>query len=498
MGESRPKVASLLGHVVGLSICLAGVGILAAAIVEALRSGPHVLSLGLCGVAVALSGFLLWTFTAIPRRLQTIEVFTTVTAAWMSLALVGALPYLVTGTIDTVDNAVFESISGFTTTGATVLRPIEGTSYGVLFWRSITQWMGGMGVIVLVVAVLPAAGAGGFDLLEAEAPGPTGERLTPRVQHTAARLWIVYVAFTVVLGVAYLLAGMNLYDAVSHSFTTVSTGGFSPYNRSMGHFESAVIEWVAIIAMFLAGTSFTLIYRTLTGKVGSLWRSVEFRLYVTVVVSATVILALTADQTTTGHETWRNAAFTVTSLSSTTGYGTADFGLWSDTAQLVILIMLPLGAMAGSTAGGVKMVRLLAVASFAHRETLRQLHPRLVRPVRVGPDVLDDRVAKKVLGFLILSLAVFGSTSLLLALFGADLLTSLSAAATLFGNVGPGLGAVGPTSDFLELPRWGRIVGVGTMMLGRLEIYPILLALASLPQPWRRHWRRMRSESAST
>lgn len=474
----------------GLSIAVSGVGVLVSGVVEAIDGGGEVVPLLLCGAVITSIGLALRWSTKLPEHIQAIEIFTTVAVAWGALAVFGALPYLVTGTLTSIDDAVFESVSGFTTTGATVLRPIEGVSKGVLFWRSITQWLGGMGVIVLVVAVLPAAGAGGFDLLEAEAPGPAGERLTPRVQQTAARLWLVYLIFTLVMVGLYLGGGMSLYDAFSHSFTTVSTGGFSPYNRSMAHFESAYIEWVAIVAMFLAGTSFTLVYRAVTGRVGPLARSIEFRLYVVVVVLASIAVFITADPNTSGHQAIRDSVFTVTSVVSTTGYATADFGAWDQATQGVILLLLPLGAMAGSTAGGVKMVRLLAVASFAHRETLRQLHPRMVRPIRVGGEVLDDRIVKKVLGFMVLSLASFGGTALIISLSGADLVTAISAAATTFGNVGPGLADVGPTNDFLNLPRLGRWVAVGNMALGRLEIYPILLALASIPQPWRRHWRR--------
>jgi trk system potassium uptake protein len=484
---------NLLAHVVGLSLGVAGVGMLVSAGVEVAMGGPELVVLLVCGLLTTAIGLSSWALTRVPSSIQSVQVFSTVAMAWGAIAIAGAVPYWATGTLPAFDDAIFESVSGFTTTGATVLRPIEGVSPGLLFWRSLTQWIGGMGVIVLVVAVLPAAGAGGFDLLEAESPGPAGERLTPRVRHTAARLWGVYLIFTVVLAGAYGLAGMGLYDSVYHSFTTVSTGGFSPYNRSLGHFDSATIEWIAILAMFLAGSSFTLLYRVLTGKPGALLGSIEFRFYTLIVVGAAAVMYVSADPSTTGHQAVRDSFFAVTSIVSTTGYGTADFGLWEQSAQALILLLLPFGAMAGSTAGGVKVVRVLAIASFAHRETLRQLHPRLVRQIRVGQDVLDERVVRKVLGFLVLALACFGGSAMIMALAGADMITALSAAGTTFGNVGPGLGAVGPTNDMLNLPRVGRWVGVGNMLLGRLEIYPILLALASLPQPWRRPLRRFRA-----
>ncbi|MCB0967019.1 MAG: TrkH family potassium uptake protein [Ilumatobacter sp.] len=484
---------TLIGHITGLTIAVAGLGIVASAFVDLLRGGPDVIALTIIGLVATLAGFVLWRFTTLPRQIRILDVFITVTMAWSVLAVVGALPYVITGWIPAFDDALFESISGFTTTGATVLRPIEGTGPGVLFWRSVTQWMGGMGVIVLVVAVLPTVGSGGMSLLEAEAPGPTGERLTPRVRHTARRLWAVYVGFTVVLALAYIVAGMSLYDGVAHSFTTVSTGGFSPYNSSLGHFDSAAIEWICIVAMFIAGSSFTLLYRMIRGRPGPMLRSKEFQLYTAVVLGAAAVLFAVNDAAGSIADRIRGALFTTLTIVSTTGYATDDFGAWSQAAQAVIIILLPIGAMAGSTAGGVKMIRILAIASYTHREALRQLHPRLVRPVRVGGGIVPDAVANKIVGFLVLALATFGGGALLIALTGPDLITSFSAAATAFGNVGPGLGDVGPTNDFLELPRFARWVTMGQMLLGRLEIYPVILALSVVTL--RRRHTKLRLES---
>ena len=469
---------TLIGHIIGLTIAVAGFGIAASGVVDAMRGGPDVVVLLASGLSIAVVGLVLWRFTTLPHQIRILDVFITVTLAWTVLAIVGALPYVLTGWIPAVDDALFESVSGFTTTGATVLRPIEGTGPGVLFWRSLTQWMGGMGVIVLVVAVLPTVGSGGMSLLEAEAPGPTGERLTPRVRQTARRLWAVYVGFTIVLAIAYVVAGMSLYDGVAHSFTTVSTGGFSPYNSSLGHFDSAAIEWICIVAMFIAGSSFTLLYRMIRGRPGPLLRSKEFHLYSAVVFGVACVLFLVNDATGSVANRLRGAMFTTLTIVSTTGYATDDFGAWSEAAQSVIIILLPIGAMAGSTAGGVKMIRVLAIASYTHREALRHLHPRLVRPVRVGGGIMPDSIANKIVGFLALALATFGGGALLIALTGPDMITSFSAAATAFGNVGPGLGEVGPTHDFLELPRVARWVTMGQMLLGRLEIYPVILALS--------------------
>ncbi|MEM8925416.1 MAG: TrkH family potassium uptake protein [Actinomycetota bacterium] len=481
---------SLLLHLVGMVLGVCGIGILVSAGVEILTGGPNGSLLVTCGAMIGAIGVVTWRATEVPTKIAQVDVFATVTGAWVTMAVIGAVPYLVTGTIDTVDAAIFESVSGFTTTGATVLRPIEAASDGVLMWRAITQWLGGMGVIVLVVAVLPTVGSGGMDLLQAEAPGPTGERLTPRVTQTAQRLWGLYAGFTVVLTGAYYAAGMTLLDAVSHSFTTVSTGGFSTHSASIAHFDSVLIECIAIVAMFVAGTSFTLLFKLVRGRPGPLLRSIEFRLYCFVVVMAIAVVFMTADAGPTDLEHLRHSAFVVLAVVSTTGYGLADYAEWSQAAQAIILILIPLGAMAGSTAGGVKMIRILAIASYAHREILRQLHPRLVRSVRIGQTVLDDRVANKVVGFFVLALATFGAAGLLIALTGADLVTAFSASATLLGNVGPGLADVGPTQDFLNISRLARAVGIVAMLLGRLEIYPILLALVAVRSALPRRMRR--------
>lgn len=482
--------ASLVAQICGLTLAFCGAGMTLSALVEVVYGNTDDWQiLGLLGLATAAIGYAMRTFTQVPDRILRLDVFVSVTSAWLVMGAVGAIPYLATGTIPELERAVFESVSGFTTTGATVLQAgadptVFDASVGLLFWRSVTQWLGGMGVIVLVVAVLPSVGSWGMGLLEAEAPGPTGERLTPRVTQTAQRLWGFYLGFTVLTFIGYLAAGMNIYDASSHALTTVSTGGFSRYTLSMAHFESAAVEWVAIAAMFVAGSSFTLLYRLVRGKPGPLLRSVEFRLYLALVSLATLLVFFAAGAEHRTLVGFRSALFTVASIVSTTGYGTADFvGEWAPAAQAVLLILMPIGAMAGSTAGGVKLVRVLAVASLAHRETLAQLHPKLVRPVRVGSGLIDDRVVDRVMGFLILVLAAFGGGGVLIALTGEDIVTAFSASATTIGNVGPGLAEVGPRGDFAGLSTFARLVCIVNMFLGRLEIYPILLALVRLPVP---------------
>jgi len=469
---------TLTGHIVGLTIAVVGVGIVVAGIVDAIDGGPDVTALLITGAITAVVGFALWRSTIAPASIRVLDVFTAVTVTWVLIAVVGSIPYLVTGHFTRFDNALFEAISGFTTTGATVTADIESTSKGLLFWRSTTQWMGGMGVIVLVVAVLPTVGTGGMNLMEAEAPGPTGERLTPRVRETARRLWGVYLALTGVLAAAYWAAGMSLYDAVSHSFTTVSTGGFSPYQASFGQFESDAIQWLAIAGMFIAGSSFTLLFKLVRGNPKPLLLSTEFQVYVLVVAAVTTWVFVTSGNGDGQAAGFRDALFTTLSTITTTGYVTTEYGLWSQTAQSLLLIILPIGAMAGSTAGGVKLIRVMAVSSFAHREALKHLHPKLIRPVRIGNGILTDDVANKVVGFLLLTLVIFGGGSFFIAATGPDMITAFSASATSLGNVGPGLGDLDHTGDFLAVPALGRAIAMAQMLLGRLEIYPVILALS--------------------
>jgi trk system potassium uptake protein TrkH len=475
---AQKRRPSLRLNVVGLTLTVVGVGIAISGIVDAIDGGPDVVALFVTGVITSIVGAIMWQSTVAPKQIRVLDVFTTVTIAWVTIAAVGAIPYLITGHFTRVDDALFEAMSGFTTTGATVTPDIEATSKGLLFWRSMTQWMGGMGVIVLVVAVLPTVGSGGMSLLEAEAPGPTGERLTPRVRETARRLWAVYVGFTAAMAVAYFAAGMSVYDAVSHSFTTVSTGGFSPYQESFGHFESALLEWICIVGMLLAGGSFTLYWRALRGNVKPLLRSTEFHVYLAFVGAITLWAFVTAGNNGGQSTGFRDALFTAASTVTTTGYVATEYGLWSQTAQSLLLIALPLGAMAGSTAGGIKLLRVMAVSSFAHREALKHLHPKLVRPVRVGSASLSDDVAGKVVGFLLLALVIFGGGSFAIAATGPDLITSFSASATSLGNVGPGLGLLDHTGDFTVIPPAGRWIATLQMLLGRLEIYPVILALS--------------------
>ncbi|MDP8988440.1 MAG: TrkH family potassium uptake protein, partial [Actinomycetota bacterium] len=367
----------------------------------------------------------------------------------------------------------------FTGTGATVLTPIQGNGAGLLLWRQATQWYGGMGVIVLAVAVLPLLGVGGFELLRAESPGPTSDRLAPRVRDTARRLWIVYVGLTLLIVTALLVTGLSAYDALAHAMTTVSTGGFSTYDASIAAFDSAAVEAVLVVSMLAGAVSFALWWQVLRG-VGprALAQSSELRVFVTVIVVAiafvTVLLAV--DDAGLGLvSALRGGAFTVVSTMSTTGYGTVDFALWPAAAQLVVLALMVSGGMAGSTSGAMKLFRVQVMVAHARRESRRLLHPSAVLPVRLGGHVVPDPIVSRIVGFFVLYVVLAIAGTVVLAALGADLVTAASGITSAIGAFGPALGDVGPTTTYLNLDRPSRAVLVVYMLLGRLELFTLLL-----------------------
>ncbi len=463
-------------NITGMTLALAGGGMIASAVVDFINGGPDVASLLLPGLVALAVGAAAWWTTSIPESLAVRSVFGAIAAAWVALSLVSAVPYLTTGVLDRFDLALFEGVSGVTTTGATVIADLESVSDGLLFWRALTQWFGGLGVIILAVAILPFLGAGGMGLLRSELPGPAAQHLAPRVRDTLRRLWGVYVGFTVVMTGAYLAGGLSPYDATTHAFTTVSTGGFSTRNANLAAFDSAVIEWIAVGGMFLAGTSFVLLWRAVRGHPGPLLRSAELRTYAGLIaVSAVVITVWNATDTAFDHETIRRSIFAVVSVGSTTGFTTVDWGTWIDPAQALLLFLMLIGGMTGSTAGGSKVLRLLTAASYARREIHRHVHPRLVGVVRIGREVVPEEIVSRILGFqaLFFSVVVIGSVAV--ASFDVDIVTALSAVVASVSNVGPGLGDVSPGETFLALDAGARGLTVVLMLLGRLEIYPLLL-----------------------
>lgn len=431
------------------------------------------------GAGAALSALLFVAGRdADPRDMGPREALTVVTLAWVCASGVGALPFWISGAVPTYTDAFFEAMSGFTTTGASVLTHIEGNPRGILFWRSLTHWLGGMGIIVLSLAVLPMLGVGGTELLKAEAPGPIKEKLTPRVQQTALILWGIYVLFTVVQTGALLAGGLSFFDALTHTFGTVATGGFSPLNQSVGQYHSPYVEWVITLFMFLSGASFALHYRFLRGDGSAHWRDPEFCLYTGITVGATALVtgALLASGVCDGlSDALRYAAFQVVSVLTTTGFVTADFEQWPYVTQFVLLLLMFIGGCAGSTGGGMKNIRVLLVWRQARSELLRLVHPRGIFPVRVGGAPVERSVVTSVTAFFTLYVISFALSSLALTGLGMDVLSATTGVAACLGNVGPGLGSVGPMDNFSGVPLLGKWVLSFDMLLGRLEIYTVLL-----------------------
>lgn len=478
-------------------LLITGVTVLAVGLMMFLAAGVALLYGDLAdaraiAAAAALTagvGGLLWWSVGTPITLTTRAGFTGVGIAWLAMSAFGTLPYLFTGAIPDLTNAFFETVSGFTTTGASLIPDPSQLSHGVLFWRSLTQWLGGMGIIVLFVAVLPLLGVGGMELARAESPGANPDRLTPRFQDTAKRLWLIYVALTFGEVLLLLWAGdMNLFQAVNHSLTTMSTGGFGTEATSIAGF-SAYTQWVIIVFMAMAGVSFSLHYRALLHP-NRYFGHEEFRVYFYMVLGAAACLAIAlANQGTEWEQAIRDGAFTAVSIVTTTGYSTADFGAWIPPLQVLLLILMTVGGMAGSTAGGVKSFRIKILAHTAITELRRVIHPRGMFLVRLNRQVVSINFIRGIFSFFVLYTFLLGAGSVIFnsieLYFGSsDMVTSVSAVVASLGNIGPGLGEVGPASNYALVSVPGKWLLSMLMIVGRLEIYPILIFF--IPSVWRK------------
>jgi trk system potassium uptake protein len=411
------------------------------------------------------------------KELHKRDGYIVVTFGWLFMSAFGALPYVISGAIPNYTDAFFETISGFSTTGASILTDIEAVHKGILFWRSLTQWIGGMGIIVLTVAILPILGIGGMQLFVAEAPGVSPDKLQPRIKETAKRLWIIYLGLTIGETMLLWLGGMSLYDALNHSLTTMETGGFSTKNASVAFYNSPFIEYVIIAFMFMAGTNFTMIYFGLHGKFQKLIENDEFKYYIGVCLLLTILVTIGVYKHggNTLEGSFRASAFQVFSVITTTGFVTADYTAWTPFITILFFIMMFIGASAGSTAGGVKIVRHIILLKNSLLELKRQLHPNAVIPVRFNGKAVSRDITFNVLAFIMIYLIIFVTGSALMALFGADFETSIGAVATCLGNIGPGLGSVGPVYNFAHISDSGKWLLSFMMLLGRLELFTVLM-----------------------
>ncbi|MGB3681994.1 MAG: TrkH family potassium uptake protein [Rubrobacteraceae bacterium] len=417
------------------------------------------------------------------------DVLVSVAAAWMLSAVLGGVPYLIEGTFVDPINSTFEAMSGFTTTGATLLPDIEAPTQSILFWRSLTQWLGGIGIVVLFVAVAPVLGFGAARLLSAEVSGIDQPRLTPRIADTAKALLVIYASLSVAEVIALLLAGMNLYDAVLHAFTTIATGGFSPKNASVGFYDSVAIEVVIIVFMTLSAVSFALYFLLYTQRSLKVLLDREFLTYVGILIASIVfvwgILIYEGQYGDAWGEALRYAAFDVTSVLTTTGYVTADFDGWEPGAKFALVLLMFIGGCAGSTAGGIKVVRIMIVFKTILGNLLRAAHPQAITPLKLGDRIIPERTRVAVLGLFSAWILAFVVATFLVAIQPSlSLTSSVSAVAATLNVIGPGLDQVGATENFRAVNDFGRAVLTACMLLGRLEILTVLALLS--PAFWRR------------
>jgi len=409
-----------------------------------------------------------------------------VAVGWIAAALMGALPFWFADTFPSFTDCFFESMSGFTTTGASVLTEIESLPRGILFWRSLTHWLGGMGIIVLSLAILPFLGVGGMQLYKAEVPGPVAEKLKPRIKETAMLLWKVYVLFTVLQTILLMFGGMDLFESLCHTFGTMATGGFSTRNTSVAAYDSVYIDVVITVFMLIAGANFTLHYNALRGRPGVLLRDPEFKFYMAVFVIFTLAgtVSIWGDNYESIWQSLRYSSFQVASIMTTTGFATADYELWTPLPQALLFILMFLGGSAGSTGGGMKCMRIMLLGKYAYQELIRLIHPRAVTRVKLGNRTVEPEVMSSITGFVVLFLGLFVLSAFLLAAMGIDVLTSFAAVVACIGNIGPGLGTVGPAENYAHLPLLAKWVLVFDMLLGRLEIYTVIILF--VPEFWRK------------
>ena len=446
------------------------------------------LPLAISTAVTLLAGYLIERFCSRARdeEIRHREAFAIVSLGWIVVAFFGTIPFLLAGTFSSFIDAYFETMSGFTTTGATVLTNIESQPHGILFWRNFTQWLGGMGIIVLGIAILPKLAVGGRQLLAAESPGPSPEILRPRITETAKIMWGIYLLFSFSEVILLKLAGLPLFDSFIHMFSTMSTGGFSSHTSNIGFFDRARVETIITCFMFLAGGNFALYYYLLKGKPKALFKDSEFRFYSFVVIAAIILVTfnLWGGTYKSIWSSFRYAAFQVVSINTTTGFTTQNFDLWPPLSRGILLLLMFIGGCAGSTAGAMKNMRILILLKKGYQELLRLARPRAVIPVRLGGRPVEERVIAGITGFFILYILLFLISSLILMKLGVDMVSSVAATAATIGNVGPGLGLVGASQNYAFLPPVAKVILSLNMLLGRLEIYTVLVLL--LPSTWRK------------
>ena len=473
---------------------------LLAAVVSGIYKDGATLSITLASISTMFAGVFAMYYTRGHRKeVKQKEGYIIVTFGWIVMSISGMLPYIFSGAIPDITNAFFETISGYTTTGASIMDDIESMPEGILFWRSLTHWIGGMGIIVLAIAILPLLGIGGMQLFAAEAPGPSADKLHPRITDTAKRLWLIYVGYTVAETILLKLAGMSFFDAINHALATLSTGGFSTKNASLAHWnDQPLIQYIIILFMFLAGTNFVMSYFAFKGKVQKVLKDEELKFYFLFILTATITAGLVIyfraniTELTPGYpmvlgkaeSSFRHALFQVVAVVTTTGFVSADFTAWTPFLTIFFFGLFFLGGSAGSTAGGIKVMRHLLIIKNGLLEFKRTLHSNAIIPVRYNNKTVKEHIVYNIIGFFVLYMLLFIIGALVLGFLGLDFESAIGGAASSLGNVGPALGSLNPVSNFNGLPDLAKWWCGFLMLAGRLELFTVLILLT--PYFWKR------------
>lgn len=428
-------------------------------------------------IIIALIGFLLSRINTTSKKIKTKDGLAIVALGWFVAAALGALPFVISGSIPSYVDAFFETVSGLTTTGATILDDIEVLPKGILFWRSFTHWIGGMGILVFTLALLPTLGVGGFQIFKAESPGPVSDKIVPRIKDTAKILYITYLSMTLVEMMLLKIGGMSWYEAALHTFGTVGTGGFSTRNASVGAFDSTYIHMVIAFFMILSGANFSLYFAIYKGKLRDVTKNEELRLYLGIILVATILIGTNlyfTNDVGSGGKSFRDALFQVSSIITTTGYSTADFDAWSTFAKSILFLLMFIGGSAGSTGGGIKVIRILVLLKLIKREILKIFHPRAVIPIKIQNKPLNGDISASIYSFFSLYLMLFVIGTIFISLENIDMVSAASAVAVTLGNVGPGFGFVGPTHTYSQFSDGSKLLLSALMLFGRLELFTII------------------------
>jgi len=486
----------------GLTAILNGVFMLFAAPFSIYNNETATKGILIAGAITIVLGFFMWfSNRKAPKNIQKREGYIIVTLGWLVLTFTGALPYLLTGTIPHFVDAIFETISGYSTTGASILTDVESIPKGILFWRSATHWIGGMGIIVLTIAILPLLGIGGMQLFMAEAPGPSTDKMHPRITQTAKRLWLIYVSLTLTEFLLLKIAGMSWFDAINHAMATVSTGGFSTKNASIAYWNHMpLIQYIVMGFMFIAGANFVLTYFALKGRIQKVFQNEEFKYYFFGIIGLSIVITILVYlfqdpnlQTSIKHpmpwgsfeSAFRHASFQVIAILSTTGFITADYTMWNSFATMLIFSLFLIGGSAGSTSGGVKIVRHIIMIKNSLLEFKKLLHPNAIIPVRYNKNGISRTIVFNILSFFVLYMLIFISSAIILTFLDLDFNTAIGAAASSLGNVGPALGSLGPANTYTYLSDSAKLFCAFLMLIGRLELFTVLILLT--PFFWKKN-----------